>query len=269
VTEQHLLKYTREFGPVASTLGWTPPIRYLLRRDRILRTVNQLPVGNCLEIGCGAGALADEFARAGWNVLGIESSESAYAMACSLRQASGGTQKLTMRFEDAIGKHWDLLCAFDVLEHIEEDDQALASWTNLLPNGGHILISVPAHSKRWNSGDEWAGHYRRYDRDALIALLFNKNLVPVHFECYGFPLANLTEYVGAFFYRKLIQNRATSTTKAAATANSGIERRIASRYFGLVTSPIGRIMLQLALQAQNLTAKREWGSGYLVLAKKK
>jgi SAM-dependent methyltransferase len=256
------------FGPVAPSLGWAPPLRYLLRRDRVLRLVRALPAGDCLEVGCGAGALIDELAHAGWRALGVESSARALSVARALREASGGGQRLADALDPDASERWDLVCALDVLEHIEDDAAAVRDWVARLRPGGHLLLSVPAHPSRWSAGDEWAGHFRRYARGPLLALLEGSGLAPVHVECYGFPLANLSEALGAPVYRRMMRQRDRATTKAEATADSGVERRAAARLFRWLSSPPGRLGLWAALRMQAATAGRDWGSGYLVLARR-
>ena len=262
------LTRTATFGPVAPALGWSPPLRYLLRRDRVMRQLSSLTPGECLEIGCGAGALLDELAHQGWRALGIESSPRALAMAIALRDASGGSQRLAPMLDSEDRKTWDLVFALDVLEHIEDDVEAVQDWAARVRRGGHLLISVPAHPSRWSAGDEWAGHFRRYSRSQLAALMEKAGLLPVHVECYGFPLANISEALGAPVYRRMMPVRVASITKAEATADRGVERRAASRIFRWLSSPVGRLSLRCGLWAQAATAHRDWGSGYLVRARR-
>src|SRR3546814_7757828 len=86
-----------------------------------------------------------------------------------------------------------MVCAFDVLEHIEDDRLAIQEWIRWLAPNGKMILSVPAHRSRWGAGDVWAGHYRRYDRNDVEQLLVSCGMEVEHLECYGFPLANATE----------------------------------------------------------------------------
>jgi SAM-dependent methyltransferase len=60
------------------------------------------------------------------------------------------------------GEKFDLICMFDVLEHIDEDVQTLIALKALLADGGRILISVPAYRWLWSAHDEFLHHKRRY-----------------------------------------------------------------------------------------------------------
>ena len=57
---------------------------------------------------------------------------------------------------------FDLVLMLDVLEHIEDDRQALASAYSTLKPGGHLLVTVPALPWLWSRHDEANAHYRRY-----------------------------------------------------------------------------------------------------------
>lgn len=259
---------TRLFGPVALGLGWAPPIRYLLRRHRILRLLRRIPPGAVLEVGCGSGALLHDLAEAGYQATGLETSEPARAMAKAIAQAGQGSQRLLAEPDPSWHGHFDLICAFDVLEHIADDGLALDEWLAWLRPSGYLCLSVPAHSHRWGAGDEWAGHYRRYDRQPLKKLLQERGLIIEHFECYGFPLANLTESVGNRTYRRLLANRDREFAKEEASAFSGVERGDYLRLFRRLDSMAGRTALRLAMVMQALTCRTDLGSGYLVLARR-
>jgi len=253
-------------GPIAPEIGWAPPLRYLLRRDRVLQAIRKNSVGSYLEIGCGAGALADELDYDGWRVMGIESSPQALCMAIALKELSGGKQVLASSLSEAEDSTWDIVAALDVLEHIEDDKAAIHSWAMKIRPGGHLLLAVPAHPARWGAGDVWAGHYRRYSLVDLVALTRSAGLEPVYQECYGFPFANLSEMLGEFYYRRrLVDSQGES--KAAATSKSGIDRRMATRLSSLISSRVGLLGMRIAYWAQAVTANRSWGSGYIVLAR--
>lgn len=257
--------YSQLTGIVAPELGWTPPIRYLLRRQRILSLLESLPRGRLLEVGCGGGALLCDLTRMGYSVHGLETSPAALRLATKLAGASASPHQVTAQPGEAWNGSFDCVCAFDVLEHIEDDAQALAQWVRWMAPDGKLLLSVPAHRSRWGAGDVWAGHFRRYDRRDLLALAEAAGLAVERLECYGFPLANLTELLGNVAYRRMIAARA-NTSKAESTAESGIDRRSYSRVAKLMFSLPGRAALSVAGVAQSLTLRTDWGSGYLLLA---
>lgn len=66
-------------------------------------------------------------------------------------------------FKDA----FDLVTSFDVLEHIPNDEDALASMYDALRSGGYMLHFVPQHPFLFSPADEKSCHYRRYATDEL------------------------------------------------------------------------------------------------------
>ncbi|HET6561682.1 MAG TPA: class I SAM-dependent methyltransferase [Marmoricola sp.] len=71
---------------------------------------------------------------------------------------------------------FDVVAAFDVVEHCEDDGLALAELTRVLVPGGRLLLSVPAYQWAWSDHDVRAGHYRRYRRPQLVALVRSAGL---------------------------------------------------------------------------------------------
>ena len=62
---------------------------------------------------------------------------------------------------------FDVVGAFDVLEHIIEDENVLAQMFNVAHPGGGLLVTVPQHRFLWSASDQYAMHQRRYNRDEL------------------------------------------------------------------------------------------------------
>lgn len=255
-------------GVVAPELGWVPTPRFLLRRDRILRLLAEPSLGRLVEVGCGGGSLLHELAERSVEATGIETSARARALASSIAEAGRGKQRIVAEPDPAWRQDRELVCAFDVLEHIEHDGAAIEEWSGWLAQGGRLCLSVPAHQSRWGAGDEWAGHWRRYGRGDLEALLVSKGFTIEHMECYGFPLGNLTEWYGERFYRRALRERQGGLSKSEATSESGVDRNYYVRKFKWLDSPLGHALLRLSNGVQSLASRTDWGTGYLVLARK-
>jgi SAM-dependent methyltransferase len=71
---------------------------------------------------------------------------------------------------------FEVVSAFDVVEHCEDDRRAVAELTRVLRPGGRLLLSVPAYQWAWSEHDVRAGHYRRYTRPALVRLVEDAGL---------------------------------------------------------------------------------------------
>jgi SAM-dependent methyltransferase len=253
-------------GPVATELGWVPAPRYLMRRARIQQLMCDISPGRLLEIGPGAGALLLENADRGFQCEALELSVEARELALAMIANGPGT----IQVHDAPGGDWagrfDVICAFEVLEHIEDDRKALSQWMSWLKPGGHLLMSVPAHMKLWTARDEWAGHVRRYERDPLVALFAQVGLVIEKFECYGFPLTNLSEWVSAPIFARNIRRGGATVGEDRKSNNdrSGIDRSPDLKLFPLIQSPPGKMALRTFFAMQNAFLNTDLGSGYIV-----
>lgn len=265
------MEYHPFFGLCAPERGWVPAPRYLLRRQRVLELLADQARGALLEVGCGAGALLYDLARAGFACTGLETSPVALALACDLNGDCPGTD-LQARPLPAWQGAFDLLVALEVLEHIEDDGAALAQWKGWLKPEGLLLLSVPAHPRRWNATDVWAGHVRRYRRDGLQRRLVEAGFSVIHQECYGFPLANILEPLRARYHARQLRGRASlpdlGKERAAGSSRSGIDRSLEARLFPLLTGWGGRTIMRLAYSLQVAFSRTEWGNGYLVLARR-
>ncbi len=78
--------------------------------------------------------------------------------------------QLDTRALDAIDA-WDVIGAFDMLEHIAEDELVLRNLARALVPGGWMLVTVPQHPWLWSEVDVRACHVRRYTRSELLAKL--------------------------------------------------------------------------------------------------
>lgn len=74
---------------------------------------------------------------------------------------------------------FDVVGAFDVVEHIEDDAAALHNLAAAVRPGGGVMITVPQHPWLWSSVDDAARHQRRYTRSELVAKLRTAGLTPV------------------------------------------------------------------------------------------
>lgn len=103
-----------------------------------------------------------------------------------------------------------------------------------------------------------------------MAVVQASGLEITHIECYGFPFANFTEWLGERHYRKALEARAEKGTSARehGNAQSGIERGVYRRVHAAMSSTWGRGLLRAGLCLQRSTLGTDWGSGYIVVARK-
>lgn len=102
--------------------------------------------------------------------------------------------------ESLENKRFDSVILINVLEHMEDDGQALKNIFKVLVPGGNLLIIVPAHAALYGQMDALAGHYRRYEKAALAKLLDNAGFL-VEEISYINPVGGLGWYINAKFTR--------------------------------------------------------------------
>jgi SAM-dependent methyltransferase len=131
-----------------------------------------------LEIGCGTGAvLAPMAAARTWaRLVGAEIHPAGLIHA---RRRLGDQAEFVQMDARRIParKTFDLIGAFDVLEHISEDETVMQEVCAALVPGGGFLAAVPQHPSLWSPADEVAQHERRYRRGEL-----ERKLRAAHFE---------------------------------------------------------------------------------------
>ncbi len=72
-------------------------------------------------------------------------------------------------------RSFDLVVAFDVLEHVEDDAQVLEDWFRVVKKSGTLIVTVPAYQWLWSKHDEDNLHYRRYTKKSLKKTLDRLN----------------------------------------------------------------------------------------------
>jgi 2-polyprenyl-3-methyl-5-hydroxy-6-metoxy-1,4-benzoquinol methylase len=121
-----------------------------------------------LEIGTGTGNILSIIQLKGYSVEGIEPSISGYT--ASVEKGLKIENVSLENFKPT--KKYDAVLAFDVLEHIENDRNALRYINEiLLKPGGLLLLAVPADPRLWSQLDVDVLHYRRYTKKGLVKIL--------------------------------------------------------------------------------------------------
>ena len=112
-----------------------------------------------LDAGCGAGALLAELAARG-KAYGADVSPS--AIQTTQERGLGGLVRCDIQQAAFRAEAFDAVALCDVLEHIEDDRQAVAEAARMLKPGGVLIVTLPALDILWSAHDEALGHRRRY-----------------------------------------------------------------------------------------------------------
>ena len=135
------------------------------RRKLLLWALNRYfpRASRFLEIGCGAGYVLKGVAEAYPNMVtagsellvpGLKLADARLPENIALYQADARN----LPFSD----EWDVIGAFDVIEHIEQDETVLREMYRACRKGGGVILSVPQHPWLWSEADTAAHHVRRY-----------------------------------------------------------------------------------------------------------
>jgi SAM-dependent methyltransferase len=127
------------------------------------------PFNSLLEIGCGTGYVLEGISRT-WpkiELYGSEYFEEGLEHARK-RVPTAQLRQLDATLLDEVDRY-DVVGAFDVIEHIEQDETVLRNLARAIRPGGSLVLTVPQHRWLWSQVDEYACHVRRYSRAELVA----------------------------------------------------------------------------------------------------
>ena len=156
-------------------------------------------------------------------------------------------------------KTFDVVLAFEVLEHIEDDNQAFEKIFSLTRAGGQFIMSVPAYQKKWQKQDVYAGHLRRYERQELQTKLRDAGFTDVQIFDYGFPLTALM-----YPFRQMLYKADANSDQQERSKKSGIDRPVFSR----LPADFLYFLYLPFIKLQKLFINKDLGDGFIAIAKK-
>lgn len=153
-----------------------------------------------LEVGCGNGGNLRLLAAYG-RVLAVELNDAARSRASG--RGIGRVEKGWLPDGLPFGtERFHLIAGLDVLEHVEDDREALLALRGRLMPNGALILTVPAYRWLWSRHDEVSHHRRRYTRRGFGSLLTEVGfqvLYATYFNTLLFPVAVAYVRVGGFF----------------------------------------------------------------------
>jgi SAM-dependent methyltransferase len=141
---------------------------YRERRHLLARELRGLRPGTALDVGAAGGGNTRVLRRLGWNAIALEYGAEGAGVARERGLSSLRGDATALPVADG---SLDLVVAFDVLEHLDDDDAAVREVRRALRPGGRYLVAVPCDPRLWSAHDEAVGHVRRYTRATLTSLL--------------------------------------------------------------------------------------------------
>jgi SAM-dependent methyltransferase len=156
-----------------------------------------------LEIGCGTGFVLRGF-RDAFPELTLFGSEIFSDGLSFAAQRLPGVQLFQMDARSIpFREEFDVVGAFDVLEHIQDDELVLSELRRATRKGGGLLLTVPQHSFLWSRTDEYSRHFRRYSRQELQTKV----------ERAGFRVVRTTSFVSLLLPLMLLSRRHSTSSQ--------------------------------------------------------
>jgi SAM-dependent methyltransferase len=157
--------------------------------DHLLRSLRLPPESRILEVGCGTGANIAMLRNFGSvEAVELDSFARDHVRAAMKIDVAPGSLPDDLPYAD---RKFDLICLFDVLEHVERDQEALCNLRERLAPNGLLIVTVPAYQWLYGSHDVQHHHYRRYTARQLRTIAQAASLRPIRVGYYNtvlFPL---------------------------------------------------------------------------------
>jgi len=229
-------------------------------RNRLFKSIVQrylVPTGKTkfLEIGCGTGDFIRQIAQN--ENLEITGSE---IYLKGLVYAKNNLPNVDFVQFDVtqgkIGEQFNIITAFDVIEHIDNDDAALSNISQMLNKDGVLIVSVPQHMFLWSNLDEIVKHKRRYSRRELVAKL----------KANDFDIDYATSFLFILFPLMLLSRLFDRGGDQSPSDEQGLEKRVK---FSGVLNTIFDFFMRIDEGLIRLGASLPFGGTLVVVAKKR
>lgn len=245
-------------------------ITSLCLQDLALKMLRQTKPRSFLEVGIGEGQFLIILGKRGLTGQGIDISDQAVAKAkanlAQKRLSNIVVEKKNLM--DMFGR-FDVIFAFEVIEHIEDDLKALKKIHDLLKDDGYFIFSVPAHQKAWGATDELGGHHRRYEKTALREKLAVANFRLIYLWSATYPVGNILKPLRDWLNQRHIKAMQSKgwVDRQERTKQSGVIR-IVNTPDWVYNLLFNRFTVLPALLMQRLFLRTDLGHSYIVKAKK-
>jgi SAM-dependent methyltransferase len=222
------------------------------------------PHARILEVGCGTGFVSRYLKKIGYHVECAELFPDALQF-CKEREAGDRYYQFNLLYQ-VFFEEFDGVCAFDVIEHINDDATVIKNLYTALKPGGTLIITVPADMRLWSERDIQAEHKRRYSSWELKQKL-EKNGFRVlkisYFMTFLYPVLFFSRKVSLGLGKKNAGNTADTFEKNAMSElqpNSILNSIFFLIFYmevpllRLFNLPCGSSLLCVAVKDHNLTA---------------
>jgi 2-polyprenyl-3-methyl-5-hydroxy-6-metoxy-1,4-benzoquinol methylase len=229
-------------------------------RNRLFKNIVErhlVPAGTTkfLEIGCGTGDFIQQIAQN--KNLEITGSEIYLKGLVYARKNLPSVDFVQYDVtQGTIGEQFHIITAFDVIEHIENDNAALSNISQMLNKDGFLIVSVPQHMFLWSKLDEIVKHKRRYSRRDLVSKL----------EANGFDIDYATSFLFILFPLMLLSRLFDRGGDQPPSDEQGLEKRVK---FSRVLNTIFDFFMRIDEGLIRLGVSLPFGGTLIVIARKR
>lgn len=216
---------------------------------------------NFLEIGCGNGFVLKHlktkfpsFSFAGSDI---------YVEALSYAKQNNTADVLFFQynlFKKNLNQHFDIIGCFDVLEHIQEDETAMANLRDLIVSDGLAIITVPSDMALWSNNDVINKHKRRYTKAELTTKLEKGGFEILYMNHFVFLLYSLLRI------KAKLQKRVTNEDLDEPSID--VAQQLNLKINAVLNAGFSLIM-RIEILIMQLGCKFPFGSSLICLVKKK
>ncbi len=224
-------------------------------RQRILfdwtrRAVARRTAPRLLDVGCGTGFNLEGLRAlgvAGAVGLDVSAEALAYCQARGLRRLVRADGAL-LPFADS---SFDVVLAFDLLEHLKDDESALERIAGVLRPGGALIVFTPAYRFLWSLQDEVSHHVRRYTAGEL-----GRKLTGAGFEIVKLSYANTLLFPAVWAGRLALRWRRRSAPEHELDLHPAWSNRLLGRVFAWESRLLRHVNLPFGVSLLSLAVRR-------------
>lgn len=205
----------------------------------ILELIGPHISGRILEVGAGRGTYSGYFAEHG-HLTALEPSEAHSVVLRERLKDHPSAAVITARLDGTLAPgSYDTVVLLNVLEHIADDHQALGDIYESLAPGGKLVLWVPAFEALYSKFDHRIGHYRRYRKRELLALVHK-----VGFQTVTARYVNMPGFFAWWLFVRVL--RRSPTSPHLASINDRYVVPVTRRFERIVRPPVGQSLLVVA-----------------------